>query len=395
VVLSNLSLVTDTNSPTVVVSGGSLTPRNVDIEGNSSGTQPAVAITGGTVDLGTAAEPGGNVFNGHGHGELIHDAGAGAVSALGNTFQTDGVTITSPYRIKDEIFDALNAGGGLVSYVANNVYVTQTSGSIQRGVDAVATEGTVNVEAGRYNNYDAGSKLLTVRFEGGPTLTQQRNPQDDGLRDVVVTGTAGNDRILFNPGGGFQVQVNDLPNARFAPTGRIVAYGLAGNDDIQVAGGLTLPAWLDGGDGNDRLNGGGGNNVLLGGAGDDLLIGGGGRNLLIGGLGADTLNAGSGDDLLIGGTTAFDANEAELAAIMAEWTSGRDYATRIANLSGIGSGPRNNGNSFLIASGPGATIFDDNAGDVLQGGSGMDWFFVGLSQDILHGRHDSEIVGSL
>ena len=40
---------------------------------------------------------------------------------------------------------------GWCAYVAaNNVYVTQTSGSIQRGVDAVAPAGTVNVEAGKY-----------------------------------------------------------------------------------------------------------------------------------------------------------------------------------------------------------------------------------------------------
>ena len=59
-----------------------------------------------------------------------------------------------------------------------------------------------------------------------------------------------------------------------------------------------------------------------------------------------------GRDLLIAGTTAYDGNEAALAAIMAEWTSGRDYATRIANLSGTGSGPRDNGSVFLMASGP-------------------------------------------
>jgi hypothetical protein len=116
--------------------------------------------------------------------------------------------------------------------------------------------------------------------------------------------------------------------------------------------------------------------------------------LLIGGAGADTLNAGSDGDLLIAGTTAFDANEAALAAIMAEWTSGRDYATRIANLSGTGSGPNNNGAVFLIPSGLNATVFDDGAVDVLIGGAGMDWFFANLWQDNIHGRAASEIVGN-
>jgi hypothetical protein len=326
------------------------------------------------------------------------------VSALGNTFEDNGVAITSPYRIKDEIFDALNAGGGgLVSYVAENVYVTRASGSIQRGVDAVAAGGTVNVQDGRYENYDVGSKLLTIAFENGPVLTQRSDSLNSGVRSLVVTGTPGNDKVFFNPGGGpgstMKVMVNDLPQATFSPDGRLIAYSLAGNDDIEIAGGIKLPAWLSGGDGNDRLNGGGDDNVLVGGAGDDTLIGGRGQNLLIGGSGADAVIAGSGDDLLIAGRTAYDANDAALAASMAEWSSGRSYASRVANLSGTGSGPRNNGNDFLVASGPNATVFDDNSVDVLNGGSGMDWFFAnrsgGVAPDIIKGLGSGEIVEEL
>ena len=32
---------------------------------------------------------------------------------------------------------------------------------------------------------------------------------------------------------------------------------------------------------------------------------------------------------------------------------------------------------------PNATVFDNGAIDVLNGGSGMDWFFANLSQDLL------------
>jgi hypothetical protein len=400
VVLENLTLLTDTDSPTVVVSGGSLTLRDVDIEGTGTGSQPAVEITGGTADLGTAADPGGNMFNARGHGALIHNVGGNGVWAVGDTFQVGGATLTSPYRIKDEIFDALNAGGGgLVTYVPGNAYISVNGGDIQFGVDAIAPGGTVNVEAGKYEDYDAGSKLVTVAFANGTVLTQQADALNPSLRTLVVTGTAGSDRILFSPGGGatgtVEALVNDLPRGTFRPTGRLIAYGGAGDDNIEVAGGVTLPAWLYGGSGNDRLKGGGGNSVLLGGRGNDQLLGGRGQNLLIGGLGTDMLNAGSGDDLLVAGTTAFDANEAALDAIMAEWTSGRDYATRVANLSGAGSGPRNNSNYFLTASSLDATVFDDGTLDVLNGGSGMDWFFANLAQDILHGRHDGEVVESL
>jgi hypothetical protein len=398
VIVENLTLVTDTNSPTLVVSGGSVTLRNVDIEGTGTGSQPAVEIDSGNVDLGTANDPGGNTFNDNGTGQLIHNAGGNGVSAVGNTFQVGGTQLTSPYRIKDEIFDALNqGGGGLVTYVPGHAYISVKGGDIQRGIDAIAPGGTVNVEAsGSYKKYDAGSKLVTVQFDGGPTLSQQPNPQDPTLLDLIVTGNDGNDHIHFTPGGQeIQAQVDGFPNGRFNPTGRLVAYGMAGNNVIQVAGGITLPAWLYAGPGNDLLQGGGGNDVLVGGGGNDTLISGKGRDLLIGGAGAAHLVGNSGDDILIAGTTAFDNNEAALAAIMAEWTSNRSYADRVANLSGTGTGPSSNGSYYLIASGPSATVFDNGASNVLNGGGGMDWFFANLALDSINGQHDSEIVENL
>jgi hypothetical protein len=73
--------------------------------------------------------------------------------------------------------------------------------------------------------------------------------------------------------------------------------------------------------------------------------------------------------------------------------------SRVANLSGTGSGPRNNGNDFLIASGPNATVFDDSSVDVLNGGSGTDWFFAnqsgGVAQDIIKGLGGGQIVEEL
>src|SRR5207244_1779258 len=78
---------------------------------------------------------------------------------------------------------------------------------------------------------------------------------------LVVQGTLGNDTIVFTPGGNtgdISVKLNGASLGTFHPTGRIIAYGLAGDDDIQVAGSIDLSAWLFGGDGNDRLKGGSG-----------------------------------------------------------------------------------------------------------------------------------------
>ena len=126
--------------------------------------------------------------------------------------------------------------------------------------------------------------------------------------------------------------------------------------------------------------------------------GGAGNDVLIGGAGSDALLRQDGDDLLVAGTTAFDDNLAALDAVLAEWTSGRTYAQRVANLRGTGSGPRANGNTFLKVSGPGVTAFDDGAVDALDGASGSDWFFAHLSggvTDVIFGRGVGEVVDEL
>ena len=99
-----------------------------------------------------------------------------------------------------------------------------------------------------------------------------------------------------------------------------------------------------------------------------------------------------GSDLLIAGRTAFDNNEDALCAIMAEWTSTRSFADRVANLRGAGNGPRLNGNYFLKTTGPDATVFDDGAADRLTGGAGSDWFFIGLG-DIITDLHADDAIG--
>src|SRR5581483_11055327 len=111
---------------------------------------------------------------------------------------------------------------------------------------------------------------------------------------------------------------------------------------------------LMGGSGSDSLTGGDGNDVLVGNGGNDNLGGGNGRDLLIGGLGADTAVGGAGDDILIGGKTVHDATVAALASIMAEWTSGNSFNTRITNLMNGGGA---NGGVTLNPSG--GTVQDD------------------------------------
>jgi hypothetical protein len=236
--------------------------------------------------------------------------------------------------------------------------------------------------SGTASKYDIGSKLLTVSFVNGPTLSQQPDDLNPAQRKLVVTGTAGNDEISFTQKDDeVKVEFTGFPNGTFQPTGRIVANGLAGDDNISVGGGVGQSAWLYGGDGNDTLKGGGGNDILQGGAGNDTLTAGGGRDLLIGGAGSDQIDGKGGQDILISGTTQSDNNDQALLAILNEWSSDRTYAQRVANIMGTGSGAtfdaRLNGPYFLNSS----TVSDDNAIDTLLGGGGTDFYFANLVRE--------------
>jgi Ca2+-binding RTX toxin-like protein len=217
----------------------------------------------------------------------------------------------------------------------------------------------------------------------------QADPIDPSKTDLVVSGTDQDDHIQILPDhDGVDVVVNGVKEGPYNPTGRIIVHGYAGDDDIQVSPDITISAWLYGDGGNDVLRSGGGADVLLGGAGDDLLDGRAGRDLLIGGSGADRI-IGNGDaDILIAGFTAFDDNVQALSAVMAEWTSGRSYDQRVADLSGSGDGHGLNGTIFLRADGVGRTVFDDGSADRLAGRQALDWFFANLD----HGTLD-QIIG--
>jgi hypothetical protein len=70
--------------------------------------------------------------------------------------------------------------------------------------------------------------------------------------------------------------------------------GGAGNDLVQGLGGNDT---LNGLGGNDRLEGGVGNDKLLGGDGDDILVGGAGTDTMTGGAGRDMFIYASGDGI--------------------------------------------------------------------------------------------------
>jgi PKD repeat protein len=148
----------------------------------------------------------------------------------------------------------------------------------------------------------------------------------------------------------------------------------------------------------------GGNNIIVGGSGHDTIYGNfgtnpvnannptgnggeGGQNLIVGGDGADTIYAsqiadgaeGGHGSIVVSGSTSL--SPASLQSVFSEWTSAHTIADKIANILGVGSASRLNGDSFLT---PGGTLSNDAAIDhIFSDSNGQaNWMLVTLAQDV-------------
>src|SRR5579883_1408048 len=86
VIVSDVTFTESGNAPAVLVNGGHLTLRNDVIQESTGYEQAAIQITGGSLDLGTSASPGGNTLNINGSGSFVQNATSTAVSAFGDSF---------------------------------------------------------------------------------------------------------------------------------------------------------------------------------------------------------------------------------------------------------------------------------------------------------------------
>jgi Ca2+-binding RTX toxin-like protein len=186
-----------------------------------------------------------------------------------------------------EQFD-VSANGGRVRFFRNVANITMDLNDVE-AIDLNAL---------------GGADTLTVNDLTGTDLTQLNvdlgNPPGSGLGDgqadsVIVNGTNGAD-VVTVAGDASGVSVLGLSaqvNIKGAETAndRLTINALAG-DDVVEASSLSADAialTANGGDGDDVLIGGAGNDTLNGEAGDDVLIGGPGLDLLDGGPGDNIL----------------------------------------------------------------------------------------------------------
>ena len=185
----------------------------------------------------------------------------------------------------DEIMEA-SANGGRVRF-------TRNLGNIVMDLD--------DVEAIRANPL-GGTDRLTVNDLSGTDVDDVRGDLalaggDDLAADNVIVNATSDDDVVPVTGSGPNVNVLGLAarvtlSSAIAGSDRLTVNALAGDDVIDASSVAANSALL-------TLNGGDGDDVLLGGAGDDTLLGGPGDDVLIGGAGTDTLDGAPGSDVVI------------------------------------------------------------------------------------------------
>lgn len=239
--------------------------------------------------------------------------------------------------------------GGVSSMKGDRVDGDGPLASDSAGIDHLSADFTGRTEDLVFAPVDPSHTTRVVGsslFKGIERFTIYGGSGDDSISgwslDDTLTGGGGRDGL--NGFGGDDQLDGGAGDDRL--------FGAEGDDD------------LDGGSGADALVGGAGDDHLYGGSGDDRLYGGSGRDVIYGGLNDDLIRGGSGDDSLTGDDGADviygDAGDDTLDGVEDYWGN-----------SGVASD--------TLLGGAGDDVVKAGAGDVADGGDGVDTIVIRTS----------------
>lgn len=282
-----------------------------------------------------------------------------------------------------------------------NVNTALASISYRPALDELVP-GSIQVMASDLGNIGSGGTLTDSKVISLQPSTNivafSVNPNNSTINDLVIYGTNANDRILVSTHSGnvYRVSINGVVIGDYGnPNGRLVVFGLDGDDTISMLSYVSRPTWLDGGDGNDSILGGRGRDTLRGGAGNDTLHGGVGYDelyemadvnmTLVGGnANVNGSMTGVGSDVLY---RASIESARLVGGISANTIDTTAFGARVTLDGGLGNDVlRAGANNDVLLGGGGNDIMSGGAGrDMLIGGDGLDTMSGGVGDDIMIG----------
>jgi hypothetical protein len=178
VVVSNVTFVTTGDAPTILVTGGGLTLRNDIIQESTGGTDAAISVTGGTIDLGTTASLGGNTVVVNGSGEFVHNTTANSISAVGDTFKINNTTQTATSLSFTSLSSSVATASLNQALTFTATVRANGSGTPTGNVDFFDTTtnsllGTVALSAGKAtlttSTLAVGNHVIVAQYKGSAT----------------------------------------------------------------------------------------------------------------------------------------------------------------------------------------------------------------------------------
>jgi Ca2+-binding RTX toxin-like protein len=339
------------------------------LDGNDS-------IIGGDGDDILYGEAGENTLaGGQGH-DAYNIANANDVIQEDADAGTDRVYTEVTYTLAANVEDLVLQGGfainGTGNALNNNIYGNELANTISGD----AGDDTIFAYDGDDSVYgDAGNDVL----DGGSGNDALYGGEGDDVFggnfgvSETIDGGAGNDtyQIASSPLQSFAYDVNlEAGNDQFGRVFSSIETVLGGNGDDTLTGRNDTAERLDGGGGNDLIHGNAGDDTALGGDDNDSLHGEDGNDSLLGGNGDDRLYGGDGFDTLSGG----NGND-EL-----DGYTGDDYIYGDA------------GNDEVLGNNGDDRVYGGAGNDTLNGGSGQNTLAGGADDDLYHMSNPGDVL---
>jgi hypothetical protein len=231
------------DAPTILVTGGSLTLRNDVVQESTGFTDAAIELTGGTLDLGTAADPGGNTFNVNGTGEFVHNTTGNSVPAVGDIFEVNGTPLAAPSLS----FTTLTSSAS-ITVLGQSVTFTASirpngsgtpSGSVDFFDATTNTDlGSVPLSGGQATQtttaLDVGTHTIQAFYSGDSTFLPSLDAVPATVENSTLNGIGPGDVFVIDTTG---VTLNGIPVITVPWTNvTLTVNGMGGNDTFVVLG---------------------------------------------------------------------------------------------------------------------------------------------------------------